>query len=98
MKHNEPPRAPAGLGTEASRFWDDVVRDYTLADWQLAVLETACSAKHLEAKCVAIIEAEGMTVQTGQGMVRARPECTILRDARAAFLRACKDLNLEVGQ
>lgn len=98
MTNHTPPLAPDDLGPEASRFWDDVVRDYTLADFQLAILETACHAKHMESECLRILAAEGFTVETGAGMIRARPEATILRDARAAFLRACKDLNLEIDQ
>ena len=97
MHHEEPiPDAPAGLHPAGLSLWRTVCTDYGLEPWQLSILETACRAKSQEARCEELLAAEGYTVTTGAGMVRARPEATVLRDARAAFLRAMAALRLEV--
>jgi hypothetical protein len=88
------PPPPTGLCPEARAFWINVTADYALEPWQLSLLETAAHAKDQEVRCRKVLDTEGMTISTGAGMVRARPEATILRDARSAFIRATAALKL----
>ena len=94
---DEIPEPPAYLHPGAAELWRVVLRDYSLEPFQLSLLETACSAKSQELRCQEILDAEGMTFTSGRNnMIRARPECTLLRDSRSAFLRAMAALRLEV--
>jgi hypothetical protein len=91
------PPPPKGLCAEARSLWADVVNEYALAPWQLHVLATAAGAKHDEVTANTVIRDMGSSYETSTGMIHPRPEVAIRRDARVAFLRACRDLGLEVG-
>jgi hypothetical protein len=93
------PEPPPGLCDEARGFWTAVLATYCLEPWQMALLETATRALDMQVRCQTILDTEGLTISTGSGgMVRARPECTVLRDSRAGFIRACAALRLEVAE
>lgn len=44
----------------------------------------------------AALATHGLTFTDAKGMIRARPECAIERDSRVAYLRAMRELNLDV--
>lgn len=92
-----PPPPPGNLCEIAADFWRTVTADYILEPWQLFVLRAAADALHRSVLAEQVLDAEGATYVTGAGMIRQRPEVTVLRDSRIAFLRACRDLNLEVA-
>lgn len=93
---HELPEPPAWLDDNAASFFRTVVRDYSLEDFQLYVLTAAAEALHRYDRAREVLDAEGPTYTTGAGMIRQRPEVVVLRDSRIAFLRATRDLGLDV--
>jgi hypothetical protein len=60
----------------------------------LAVMGAGLEARDLAAKAAAVIEREGLTVQGDRGNTKAHPLCAVVRDQRAQFLAAMKQLDL----
>jgi len=83
--------------TAARDFWDVVTRDYALEPWAAFVLRAGCDALHRAEEELATVNAEGPTFSSGAGMIRQHPAVQIERESRAAFVRACAELRLEVN-
>lgn len=86
---------PSGLVGPAADFWNTVVRDYELDEWQLHSLTVACSTYQLWNKCQAVIEAEGPTFVSSSGLVKMRPEVAIADKAATQFRAYCRELYLQ---
>jgi phage terminase small subunit len=78
-------------------WWQTVVGDYVLEDHHLRLLEAACSAWDRMTEARIALAEHGLTYQDARGMVRARPEVAIERDARIAFARLLRELDLDVA-
>jgi len=59
-------------------------------------LQSACEAWDLYQHARAELATNGLTFTDAKGMIRARPEAAIARDARTSFLRALRELKLDV--
>jgi phage terminase small subunit len=73
-----------------------VVKTYSLEPHHLHLLALACRAwDRAEQARQALAEAGTLTFQDDRGMVRARPEVAIERDARTGFARLLRELDLD---
>ncbi len=63
---------------------------------RLRALQVAAEAFDRKEQARIAVEKYGLVYTDPKGMVRARPEVSIERDSRIAFLRALRDLGLEV--
>lgn len=96
VARNDRPRAPRHLSREARALWQDVVKEFDLERHHLAVLERACESLDRLRQAQAEIAADGITVTDRYGSPKAHPAIAIERDSRIAFLRAVRELGLDL--
>src|SRR5690606_25004490 len=77
-------------------WWKGVVEDYMLDAHHLHLLALACSAWDRCEQARQAIAEHGPTFTDDRGNVRARPEVGIEKDARIAFARLVRELDLDV--
>ena len=70
--------------------YPDAVGDEVFA----AVLEAGLESRDMATKAMAVIEKEGLTVQGDRGNIKSHPLCAVVRDQKAQFLAAMKQLDL----
>jgi phage terminase small subunit len=95
---HEPSPPPDHLTPATKAWWTSIVTDYELEPYQLHVLQAAGEAWDLYQFARAELAKHGLTFSDAKGMVRARPEAAIARDARTSFLRAVRELKLDVPE
>lgn len=86
-------RATAGLRKAGRTLWRAVLADYALSAAELRVLDAACEAADRAAEAKAEVDRDGVSVPGRYGP-RIHPAAAVERDARAAMLRALKDLGV----
>lgn len=108
METTDPPRlqpvarslalAPDHL-TPASRvWWDSVVKDYDLEAHHLRLLQSAAEAwDRMQQAREALATHGGLTFTTDKGDIKAHPAVAMERDARVAFARLVRELDLDAG-
>lgn len=79
-------RKPRKLGTAGTHLWDDVNAEFELSDPEQALLEQACRISDTIATLDKVVEDEGLTVASSQG-VKAHPLIVEARAQRLAFAR-----------
>lgn len=89
------PTMPKHLSTEASKVWRSVMRDYQLEERHQATLLVACEALDRLRQAQAEIKRDGITVP-GRFGPRQHPALAVERDARIAYLRASRELGLDL--
>jgi phage terminase small subunit len=91
------PLPPKHLRPLTRRWFASVVDGYELEPHHVRLLTMACEAWDRCSAARAIIDSEGMTFTDKFGQPRARPEIAIERDARLAFARLVRELDLDVS-
>ena len=92
----KPPPPPDDLQPATQAWWTSIVTDFELEQYQLHVLQAAAEAWDLYQYARAELAVHGLTYTDDKGMIRPRPEAAIARDARTSFLRAVRELKLDV--
>jgi phage terminase small subunit len=90
------PRPPSHISKPMKAWWRLTVADFSLEAHHLRLLELACTAWDRCEQARKAIAENGATFSDDRGNVRARPEVTIERDARIAFARLVRELDLDV--
>jgi phage terminase small subunit len=85
---------PAHLTAPTGQWWVQVQQDYELEPHHVRLLTLACEAFDRTAQAREIIDREGPVVVTDSGM-KAHPAVAIERDARLAFARLVRELDLD---
>jgi phage terminase small subunit len=90
--------APRHLKPTTQAWFDQICREYELESQHLRILQLAAEAwDSYEAARESIAE-NGMTfVNLKHGDVKPRPEVAIMQNNRIAFMRAVRELNLDVA-
>jgi P27 family predicted phage terminase small subunit len=91
----KPPPPPTHLSPSAKKWWKSVVAEFALEDHHLHLLKLACEALDRAEQARETIAALGTTYVDRFGAPRARPEVAIERDARIAFARLVRELDLD---
>jgi hypothetical protein len=87
---------PAHLGEDGRRLWVDIQGAYQIDDpGGLVLLRVAAEALDRAERCRRLIDEQGEML-TVRGMPRAHPALAAERDARAAIVRAIRNLNLDL--
>ena len=92
---NALPRAPSHLSAESKTWWRSAVRAYHLEDHHLKLLRLACEAWDRANAARLAIKREGMIYTDRFGAPRKHPAVGIEEQARLAFARLVRELDLE---
>jgi P27 family predicted phage terminase small subunit len=95
-KRDPPSMPPDHLQEKTKEWWKSIAAHFQLEPHQYRILQSACEAWDLYQHARAELNKYGLTFTDDKGMVRARPEAAIARDARTSFLRALRELKLDV--
>jgi len=87
--------APAHLRTDTAKWWCAVHTDFALEPHHTRLLTLACEAFDRCQQARELIDRDGLTVPTGDGGLKAHPCIGIERDARLAFARLLRELDLD---
>lgn len=93
------PKPPDHLGTESKALWRKLNADYDFGPHDLARLQCACEAYDRMTQARKTLAELGTTYEDARWKTpKARPEVAIERDSRLAFLRALRELGLDLEQ
>ena len=93
-KRRNPP--PAHLKPDTAKWWRSVHADYQLEQHHARLLTLAAESWDRCQQARAAVDKDGITVTTGDGGIKAHPAIAIERDARLAFARLIRELDLDV--
>lgn len=92
------PEPPSHLGADAKAWWRSVMRDYSLEPHHQHLLQAACEAwDRMQQARQALDDHGGLTFTDDRGVIRAHPAVAMERDARVAFARLVRELDLDAG-
>ena len=90
--------APKHLKPETRRWFDGVVEAFELEPHHLKLLTLAATAWDEAELARKALEEHGITFNDRFGAPRSRPEVSIQRDARLAFVRILRELALDINE
>lgn len=90
------PKPPEHLQPATAAWWKAVVEDYELEPHHLRLLQLAGESWDRCQAARAVLDADGISYTDRFGAPRARPEVAVERDARVAFARLIRELDLDV--
>jgi P27 family predicted phage terminase small subunit len=89
---------PAHLSPTMKQWWRDVIANYQLESHHLHLLRLACEAfDRAQDAREQLAKSKSLTTRTRDGGVRANPLIAIERDARLAYARILRELDLDAG-
>jgi P27 family predicted phage terminase small subunit len=91
----ELPPPPAHLSEAMRAWWRQVMADYVFDAHHLRLLECACDSWDRMVQARETLREEGLTVETAHGGKKKHPASDIERDARLAFARLLRELDLD---
>ena len=92
-------KPPKHLDAAGRAYWRAVLRSYELEDHHIAILATACEALDRAAQAREVIQKVGILIAPKSGgIVRQNPAIRVEKDAQLVFLRAQKELGLDIEQ
>ena len=94
-KRPDLPPAPKHLSREAAEWWTALVVEYELELHHLKLLRAACECWDRLQGARAIVSKEGITVEDRHGVPRKHPACGVEEQARVAFARLVRELDLD---
>lgn len=89
-------KAPSHLSKSAITWWNEVVSRWVLEPHHIKVLQAACEAWDRMQQARRIIDKHGILIQNRYGNLTANPAVAIEKDSRTAFLRAVRELDLDI--
>ena len=94
---NRTPPFEKSWRAEVKRLWRAVHSDFDIDVEAREVLRVACDSLESFYQARDTLNAEGSTFTTPTGQVKKHPACEILKNERAGFLAALRQLNLDWG-
>ena len=89
---------PDHLSDDAAGWWRSVCADYELEPHHLRLLQSAAEAwDRMQQARRALIDHGALTFTDPNGNIRAHPCVAMERDARTAFARLVRELDLDAG-
>jgi P27 family predicted phage terminase small subunit len=90
------PKAPRHLRADTRRWWETVIGTWRLEEHHVKLLTLAATSWDRVEQARALIAKEGLTVPTKDGGCRAHPAVKIEAEAKIAFCRCLRELDLDV--
>jgi P27 family predicted phage terminase small subunit len=98
IRTHDAPEPPAHLSDHAKGWWRSVLADYELEPHHLRLLQAAAEAwDRMQQAREAIADHGSITFTDSQGNLKAHPAEAIERNARTAFARLVRELDLDAG-
>lgn len=92
------PPAPSHLSADAKRWWKTVTADYDLEAHHLRLLQAGCEAWDMMQQARKALADHGtLTFTKANGDIATHPAVAIERDARIAYARLVRELDLDAG-
>lgn len=88
-------KAPAHLAKETRKWWLSVQEEFELGEHHVRLLTLACESWDRAKQAREALNGE-LTYTDRYGNPRLRPEVTVERDSRLAFVRIVRELALDV--
>src|SRR5947209_17536616 len=95
LGHEAAGRPPAHVNPDAKRWWRLVLERYELQDQHLRLLQLAAEAWDRAAQARRILKRDGLVYRDDHGHPRKHPAVSIEEQARLAFARLLRELDLE---
>jgi phage terminase small subunit len=95
IERNPSPSAPKHLRKPTANWFRSVVKSYELEPHHVRLLQLACEAWDQVAAAREALAEHGVTFVDRFGQPRVRPEVAVERDARLAFARLLRELDLD---
>jgi P27 family predicted phage terminase small subunit len=92
---NKTHKAPGHLAHDTAAWWIHVHADFDLEPHHTRLLTLACEAYDRCAQARCLIDQDGPVTRTTDGGIKAHPAVAIERDARLAFARLLRELDLD---
>jgi phage terminase small subunit len=89
-------KPPAYLRKETKLWFQGVLDDFILEPHHIRLLTVAAEAWDRTQQAREILRKRGLTYQDRFGAPRARPEAAIQRDMMVVFMRALRELDLDI--
>ena len=90
-------RAPQDLGPEGRKFWKKTLSEYEIsAAHDFSKLADAARCRDTIERCVKILEKDGPIFTDKNGLPRRHPAQKVLLECQAMFLRACREIGLDL--
>ena len=97
MDEKESNKPPEHLSKDARVLWKRLVDEYGIVDsGGLAILRAGIEAFDRSQCARVLIDKHGLVIKDRFGAIKQNPLISCERDARAAFLQALKQLNLDL--
>lgn len=93
-RSGELPDPPAHLSERSAGIWREICAAWVIDVDALPILRAALEQLDLYDQARAELDRDGLTVATGQGMLRAHPAHKISQDALASFRQCFRQLAL----
>jgi P27 family predicted phage terminase small subunit len=90
-------KAPAHLTAATRRWFETIAAEYELGTHHERILQAASESWDRYQQARQALATEGLTVTDKHGKAWPHPAVAIERDSRVAFLRALRELALDVG-
>jgi phage terminase small subunit len=90
------PKPPKHLSRQSRAWWVEVAQNYDLEQHQYRTLTSAAEAFDRATQAREQVDADGLMVADRFGQQRLHPLLAVERDCRVGFLRALRELSLEV--
>jgi len=98
MPGKRPPAPPKHLSSESRALWTATVADYELEPRHEKTLLVALEALDRLREAQQAIEADGPYPHDRFGQPRAHPALATERDSRVAYLRAMREIGLDLSE
>jgi phage terminase small subunit len=92
------PKPPKHLRPETRKWFSAVVADYALEDHHVRLLTLACESWDRAAQAREALAEHGLVYIDRYSAPHPRPEAAIERNSMVTFMRAVRELALDVGQ
>lgn len=91
------PRVPPHLRPGTKRWYRNLVNEFEFEAWHERLLQLAAESWDRSALAREVLEKEGLVFTDRHGAIRARPEVGIARDAANTYMRAMRELALDIA-
>ena len=93
--YGAPPEPPKHLSEGVKEWWRAVGREYTLDAHHWRLLQCAGEAWDRMTLAREAVAKDGIVFRDSNGNLKAHPACSIEKDARIAFARLVRELDLD---